>query len=45
MIGNWLAFGRFQAVLDVAEACAWAPPRDEDRDEDRAEAREEEVGV
>ena len=26
MIGNWLAFGRFQAVLDVAEACAWAPP-------------------
>ena len=30
MIGNWLAFGRFQAVLDVAEACAWAPPRSED---------------
>ena len=29
MIGNWLAFGRFQAVLDVAEACAWAPPADE----------------
>ena len=29
MIGNWLAFGRFQAVLDVAEACAWAPPREE----------------
>ena len=28
MIGNWLAFGRFQAVLDVAEACAWAPPRE-----------------
>jgi alkylhydroperoxidase family enzyme len=27
MIGNWLAFGRFQAVLDVAEACAWAPGR------------------
>jgi alkylhydroperoxidase family enzyme len=26
MIGNWLAFGRFQAVLDVAEACGWAPP-------------------
>ena len=26
MIGNWLAFGRFQAVLDVAEACAWALP-------------------
>jgi alkylhydroperoxidase family enzyme len=25
MIGNWLAFGRFQAVLDIAEACAWAP--------------------
>lgn len=25
MIGSWLAFGRFQAVLDVAEACAWAP--------------------
>ena len=30
MIGNWLAFGRFQSVLDVAEACAWAPPRPED---------------
>ena len=30
MIGNWLAFGRFQAVLDVAEACAWMPPRSED---------------
>ena len=29
MIGNWLAFGRFQAVLDVAEACAWVPPRSE----------------
>jgi AhpD family alkylhydroperoxidase len=28
MIGNWLAFGRFQSVLDVAEACGWAPPRD-----------------
>jgi AhpD family alkylhydroperoxidase len=27
MIGNWLAFGRFQAVLDIAEACGWAPPR------------------
>jgi alkylhydroperoxidase family enzyme len=26
MIGDWLAFGRFNAVLDVAEACAWAPP-------------------
>jgi len=25
MIGNWLAFGRFQAVLDIAEACGWAP--------------------
>jgi alkylhydroperoxidase family enzyme len=33
MIGNWLAFGRFQAVLDVAEACAWAPPRDEANDD------------
>ena len=30
MIGNWLAFGRFQAVLDVAEACAWTPPRPAD---------------
>ena len=30
MIGNWLAFGRFQAVLDVAEACGWAPPTDAD---------------
>jgi hypothetical protein len=30
MIGNWLAFGRFQSVLDVAEACAWAPPRADD---------------
>jgi alkylhydroperoxidase family enzyme len=29
MIGNWLAFGRFQAVLDVAEACAWVPPRED----------------
>jgi alkylhydroperoxidase family enzyme len=36
MIGNWLAFGRFQAVLDVAEACAWAPP---------AENAQEKVGV
>jgi alkylhydroperoxidase family enzyme len=27
MIGNWLAFGRFQAVLDIAEACGWAPER------------------
>jgi alkylhydroperoxidase family enzyme len=25
MIGEWLAFGRFNAVLDVAEACGWAP--------------------
>jgi alkylhydroperoxidase family enzyme len=25
MIGEWLAFGRFNAVLDIAEACAWAP--------------------
>ena len=25
MIGDWLAFGRLNAVLDVAEACAWAP--------------------
>jgi alkylhydroperoxidase family enzyme len=30
MIGNWLAFGRFQAVLDIAEACGWAPPRTTD---------------
>ena len=36
MIGNWLAFGRFQAVLDVAEASAWAPPSDK---------AEEKVGV
>ena len=25
MIGEWLAFGRLNAVLDIAEACAWAP--------------------
>ena len=25
MIGNWMAFGRLNAVLDIAEACAWAP--------------------
>jgi len=25
MIGSWLAFGRLNAVLDIAEACAWAP--------------------
>jgi len=25
MIGTWLAFGRLNAVLDIAEACAWAP--------------------
>jgi AhpD family alkylhydroperoxidase len=25
MIGDWLAFGRLNAVLDIAEACAWAP--------------------
>jgi alkylhydroperoxidase family enzyme len=25
MIGDWLAFGRINAVLDIAEACAWAP--------------------
>ncbi len=25
MIGDWMAFGRLNAVLDVAEACAWAP--------------------
>ena len=30
MIGEWLAFGRFNAVLDVAEACGWAPPRPAD---------------
>ena len=41
MIGNWLAFGRFQAVLDVAEACAWAlaPPSTS------AENVDEKVGV
>jgi AhpD family alkylhydroperoxidase len=26
MIGDWLAFGRLNAVLDIAEACAWSPP-------------------
>ncbi len=25
MIGDWMAFGRLNAVLDIAEACAWAP--------------------
>ncbi len=25
MIGDWLAFGRLNAVLDIAEACAWVP--------------------
>ena len=25
MIGDWLAFGRLNAVLDIAEACAWTP--------------------
>ena len=25
MIGDWLAFGRLNVVLDIAEACAWAP--------------------
>jgi len=25
MIGSWLAFGRLNAVLDISEACAWAP--------------------
>jgi alkylhydroperoxidase family enzyme len=25
MIGEWLAYGRLNAVLDIAEACAWAP--------------------
>src|SRR3954452_4084178 len=25
MIGEWLAFGRLNAVLDISEACAWAP--------------------
>ena len=34
MIGNWLAFGRFQAVLDVAEACGWAPPPSRDAEVD-----------
>ena len=24
-IGNWVAFGRLTAVLDLDEACAWAP--------------------
>jgi hypothetical protein len=38
MIGNWLAFGRFQSVLDVAEACAWAPVTS-------AEPVDEKVGV
>ncbi len=42
MIGNWLAFGRFQAVLDVAEACAWAPPT---RTVPSAEPVDEKVGV
>ncbi len=27
MIGDWLAFGRLNAVLDISEACAWVPPR------------------
>jgi alkylhydroperoxidase family enzyme len=26
MIGDWLAFGRLNAVLDIADACAWTPP-------------------
>jgi AhpD family alkylhydroperoxidase len=26
MIGEWMAFGRLNAVLDIAEACAWTPP-------------------
>ena len=26
MIGDWMAFGRMTAVLDLDEACAWAPP-------------------
>jgi AhpD family alkylhydroperoxidase len=25
-IGDWIAFGRMTAVLDLDEACAWAPP-------------------
>ena len=25
MIGDWLAFGRLNAVLDISEACAWSP--------------------
>jgi AhpD family alkylhydroperoxidase len=42
MIGNWLAFGRFQAVLDVAEACAWVPPA---RTADDSAEPVEKVGV
>jgi AhpD family alkylhydroperoxidase len=26
LIGNWVAFGRVTAVLDLDDACAWAPP-------------------
>ena len=25
MIGDWMAFGRLNVVLDIAEACAWTP--------------------
>ena len=25
-IGDWVAFGRMTAVLDLDEACAWSPP-------------------
>ncbi len=25
-IGDWIAFGRMTAVLDLDEACAWSPP-------------------
>jgi AhpD family alkylhydroperoxidase len=25
-IGDWIAFGRMTAVLDLDEACAWTPP-------------------
>jgi alkylhydroperoxidase family enzyme len=26
LIGDWMAFGRLTAVLDLDQACAWAPP-------------------
>ncbi len=31
MVGSWLAFGRLNAVLDIAEACAWTPPEVDDQ--------------